>query len=229
MSKPNYYLVRPYPNGVNRITEFKKRGCIGIGWSNLGDVSGKGKAELRTALESYFSASDQKKLRSTLGTFMIFCLDLKVGDYIIAPENKMGAIHVAQITSDYYYDASAVDLDFAHQREVKWLSETFSREAIAALNNERLVGALKFPGTAANLQEYHSELATLLSINTTHETGCCNESPTTNISQLVKASYPLRLNVYCDVSFPADMTPEEAQRFATFISTLSFNPSSKSE
>jgi hypothetical protein len=182
--------------------------------SDLGDVSGKGKSELRTALESYFSASDQKKLRSTLGTFMIFCLDLKVGDYIIAPENKMGAVHVAQITSDYYYDASAVDLDFAHQRKVEWLSKTFSREAIAALNNERLVGALKFPGTAANLQEYSAELSMLLGINAI---------------QFITASYPLRPNVCCNVSFPTDMTAAEAQRFATFISTLSFDAPVKND
>lgn len=222
MPNINYYLVRPYPNGVNRIKDFKERGCIGIGWSDLKDVSGMREPELRASLENYLSTSNEKKLRSTLGTFKIFCLDLKVGDYVIAPENKMGDIHIARITSDYYYDKDAISLDFAHQRKAEWSSVIIPRSKIAEMNNERLVGALKFPGTAANLQEYHSELATLLGINTTHETGCCNESPTTNISQLVKASYPLRLNVYCDVSFPADMTPEEAQRFATFISTLSF-------
>lgn len=226
MSKPNYYLVRPYPNGVNRISEFKERGCIGIGWSDLGDVSGKGKSELRTALESYFSASDQKKLRSTLGTFMIFCLDLKVGDYIIAPENKMGAVHVAQITSDYYYNASAVDLDFAHQRKVEWLSKTFSREAIAALNNERLVGALKFPGTAANLQEYSAELSMLLGIKATDN---IQATIAANAIQFITASYPLRPNVCCNVSFPTDMTAAEAQRFATFISTLSFDAPVKND
>lgn len=229
MSNIHYYLVRPYPNGVNRIKDFKERGCIGIGWSDLKDVSGMGEQELRAALEKYLSTSNEKKLRNTLGTFKIFCLDLKVGDYVIAPENKMGDIHIARITSGYYYDDDAISLDFAHQRKAEWSDVIIPRSKIAEMNNKRLVGALKFPGTAANLQEYHSELATLLGINTTQETNCRNGGPATKISQLVKASYPLRLNVYCDVSFPADMTPEEARRFATFISTLSFNPSGKSD
>lgn len=220
MSKPNYYLVRPYPNGENRIAEFKEHGCIGIGWSDLGDVSGKDKAKLRIALENYFSDSDHKKLRSTLGTFMIFCLDLKVGDYIIAPENKMGPIHIAKITSDYFYDASVVDLDFAHQHKVEWVAKTFSREEIAALNNKRLVGALKFPGTAANLQEYCAELSMLLGINPADSTQAIT---TVDALQFMTTSYPLRPNVCCNVSFPIDMTVAEAQRFATFISTLSFD------
>lgn len=226
MTSSNFYLVRPYPGGINRINEFKERGCIGIGWSDLGDVSGKQKHELRAALESYYPISEQKKLRSTLGTFMIFCLDLKPGDYIIAPENKMGAIHVAQITSNYYYDASAVSLDFAHQRKVEWHRETFSRERIAALNNDRLVGALKFPGTAANLQEYRSELSILLGIQSTDT---IQTAAAADAVKFMKTSYPLRPNVFCDVSFPTDMTAAEAQRFATFISTLSFDTPARND
>lgn len=217
----NFYLVRPYPDGVNRIKEFKERGCIGIGWSGLKDVTGMRKAELREALANYLS--DEKQLRSTLGTFIIFCLDIKVGDYIIAPENKMGDIHIARITSDYYFDKNAVDLDFAHQRKAEWSSVAISRDKIAAMNNERLVGALKFPGTAANLQAYRSELSALLAVNTINEISSFAEPSKVDDRQLIKTSYPLRPNVNCEVSFPPDMTSAEAQRFATFISTLYFS------
>lgn len=225
MSNINYYLVRPYPSAINRIAEFKKQGIIAIGWSDLGDVSGDQKPELRAKLEEYYKA-DQKKLRSTLGTFMIFCLDLKKGDYILAPENKMGSIHIAQVTGDYYYNSEAYKSDYAHQRKVKWIDRTFSRREIDELNNTRFAGALKFPGTAANLNEYRTEISALIGIKPEENNAAATA---VNTSQLMKTSYPLRPDIYCDISFPTDMTVAEAQRLATFVSTLSFEIPGKND
>jgi len=203
----NFYLIRPYPNDDLRIEEFRQKNVIAIGWGDIGNVLGKSRDEIRELLK-HSLREHPERLRNALSTFLIF-LGLKEGDYILAPESGMGPIHVARVVGGYRYDPSCRAGDWAHQCGVQW-GATYKRDDVA---DSKLSSALKFPGTAANLRSHKTAIRIMLGLH---------DASAEPADTFVTAEYPLRPGALCKVSFPRDMTQDEARRLSIFVGTLYF-------
>lgn len=53
----NAWLIRPVPHGIPRVTEFKEKGIIAVGWPCIGNLKGKSREDLKhllsAAIQSY--------------------------------------------------------------------------------------------------------------------------------------------------------------------------------
>lgn len=46
----NAWLIRPVPHGIPRVTEFKEKGIIAVGWPCIGNLKGKSREDLKHLL-----------------------------------------------------------------------------------------------------------------------------------------------------------------------------------
>lgn len=204
------WLVRPYPNKVDQLDQFKAKGIVAIGWRGIGDLSGKGIEDIKKTLsgEPYNYAS--LKLGNVCAPVDIIVNRMRPGDLVLVPHGD--DIAFAEVTSDYQFDP-AIDADedgYPHQRRVKWLSST-SRSSLS----KGLRSSLKVQRTAANLSKHFDEIAALSKGE--------EYAPSAKPEEAIRLSYPLRPDFKVEFSIPADITKDEADRLSTYFSTLYFS------
>ncbi|MGD0091509.1 MAG: hypothetical protein ABSE73_16440 [Planctomycetota bacterium] len=119
--------------------KFLEKGCVGIGWRNLGDISSiVGDVEaLRSRFEELLPPSDEgdkdwtKKKRNgcigmNTGLVHRFVSEMQKGGCVIFPTTDVDdpihnrCIHIGVVTGPYRYDPDFGD-EYTHFRPVKWL------------------------------------------------------------------------------------------------------------
>ena len=155
------YLVRPYPNGITRIDEFRKYGIIAIGWPGTGSLVGKTREELKTSLSGEPYNYSGLELGNAYATAEIFLSQMKIGDIVLVPNGD--DIYFAEIISDYFMDSAVNDLDqgYCHQRKVRWLSDTSRRDL-----SKELRSSLRVHRATARLTKHIDEIHALAHGNT---------------------------------------------------------------
>lgn len=207
------FLLRPVPGGVNRIDEFIKESIVGLGWSDFGDISGKNIDEIRQVIVDTVEAPlVSNKLGSLLSVYNIFVNTMSIGDLIVCPNNQ--DIHFGIIEGKYFYNKDCMDLDYAHQRSVKWLS-LHKRDELP----EGLRKSLRVQRTIANLTK-HLGIIEAFAYNNDEVLNV--ELDVENID-LVKNVYRLRPDLQIEISVPSDITETEAQRLGDYVKTLHWN------
>ena len=135
----NAWLIRPVPHGIPRVTEFKEKGIIAVGWPCIGNLKGKSREDLKHLLSLPPYSLTGLALGNAYATIDIFV-------------NQM------EVTSDYYLDA-AVDSNeegYPHQRTAKWITNTSRKDLSMELRS-----SLKVHRTTANLSHHIDEIEAL--------------------------------------------------------------------
>lgn len=202
----NAWLIRPYPHGINRVTEFRENGIIAIGWPCIGDLKGKSREDLKLLLSQPPYSLTGIALGNAYATIDIFVNQMKTGDLILMPNGE--DIYLGELTGDYYLDAS-VDNDkdgYPHQRTAKWLN-TVSRKDMSM--DLRL--SLKVHRTTACLSHHYKEIEAL-----------CKGEKFSVVSDLIDVKYPLRPDFEVSFKLPKDISKDEAQRLSSYFASLYF-------
>lgn len=113
----HYWLYAP-GRGAERWDEFYERGVMGLGWSDLGDLSSyESKDDLRLALQTCYDAANSQK--NSAHALWQFAHDMKPGDVIFAKRGMSEVIGRGVVTGSYEYNQNA-DSRYPNLRRVKW-------------------------------------------------------------------------------------------------------------
>lgn len=206
----NAWLVRPMPHGINRVSEFKEKQIIAVGWPHIGDLNGKSREDLKQLLSKPPYSLTGLALGSAYATIDIFVNQMQIGDLVLMPNGD--DIYFGEIISNYYMDSTvnSDDEGYPHQRNIKWLSDTSRKEL-----SKDLRSSLKAHRATAKLSPHSKEI----------EAFCYGkEIDETILSQkaTIDVSYPLRPNFNVKFNIPTDISSDEAQRLSAFFSSLYF-------
>lgn len=200
------WLLRPYPDNVKRLAEFRRDSLVGIGWPELGDLSGKTKEELKALLGGEPYRLTGNRLGSAYATADIFVNRMQIGDLLLVPDGD--DIFFAEVSGGYQFDAALCGEGYPHQRKVKWLRNV-SRSGLSMA----LRSSLKAHQTAADVSRHCEEIQAL---------AFGQENPALSAQKTVDVSYPLRRDFTVRFEVPENMTKGEAKRLASFFEGLYF-------
>ncbi len=221
----NAWLIRPFPHGKQRFSEFLERGIIAVGWPKIGNLTGKSRGQLKEILSKPPYSYDGLRLGNAYASIDIFINQMHSGDLLLMPNGD--DIYFGEITSVYYYD-SFTDNDedgYPHQRKAKWLTHT-SRQSLS----KELRYSLKVHRTTANLSHHFAEIDALshgrefLASPEEPVALTSSKSPAAAIENInmIEISYPLRADCMVTARIPKDINEQEAKRLGMYFSSLYF-------
>lgn len=113
----HYWLYAP-GRGAEKWDDFYERGVMGLGWSDLGDLSSyETKDDLRLALQTCYDATNSQ--RNSAHALWQFAHDMKPGDVIFAKRGMSEIIGRGVVTGNYEYDQDA-DSRYPNIRRARW-------------------------------------------------------------------------------------------------------------
>lgn len=105
-------------DGAAKWDEFYKLGVMGLGWSEIGDLSQyASKDEMKAAMKAKIDPS--KPYKNAAHATWQFTHEIKTGDIIFVKKGMYQLVGKGIVTSDYFYDSS-VDADYPNLRKVNW-------------------------------------------------------------------------------------------------------------
>lgn len=84
----NAWLIRPVPHGIPRVTEFKEKGIIAVGWPCIGNLKGKSREDLKHLLSLPPYSLTGLALGNAYATIDIFVNQMEVGDLLLMPNGE---------------------------------------------------------------------------------------------------------------------------------------------
>lgn len=203
----NAWLVRPYPHGNPRITEFRRDNIVAIGWPGIGDLTGKSREDIKQILSGNPYKLSGLALGNAYATIDIFVNRMNVGDIVLVPDGA--DIFFAKICSNYYMDSKfdSDQIGYPHQRKVEWLQNVARDELSKSLRS-----SLKVHRTTADLSKHYDEIDAL-----SHGKAFNDKSAKV---ETLKVSYPLRVDFTVNFELPTDITRDETKRLAQHLETL---------
>ena len=189
----NAWLIRPVPHGIPRVTEFKEKGIIAVGWPCIGNLKGKSREDLKHLLSLPPYSLTGLALGNAYATIDIFVNQMEVGDLLLMPN---------------YLDA-AVDSNeegYPHQRTAKWITNTSRKDLSMELRS-----SLKVHRTTANLSHHIDEIEAL-----------CKGEKLAVTTDYIEVTYPLRADFEVSFKIPKDISKDEAQRLSSYFASLYF-------
>lgn len=143
------YVVKPYPDGKDHWEDFQKKGIIAIGWSKLGDVSGKNEEEIRELLIE--KGYTEGKIGMAVSQIYCFCAKIQESDFIVVPHNQVFII--GKVKSNYGFNKEG----YPHTHYMEWLAKVPFNFA-----SEDLSKRLTLPPTIINISTFVEELEQLV-------------------------------------------------------------------
>ena len=122
-SPHRYWRIGTKLGGVDSRWELMRAiGCVAVGWSDLGDLSGItynkiGKEELRTLMASKYPNNPSTVTNQTQQLFN-YVAAIKEGDLVLASDGEK-VLGVGKVVGGYAFEP---DSDAPHRRPVEWLS-----------------------------------------------------------------------------------------------------------
>ena len=122
-SPHRYWRIGTKLGGVDsRWDLMRGTGCVAVGWSDLGDLSGiaynkKGKEELRTIMASNYPNNAGTVTRQTQQLFN-YVAAIKEGDLVLASDGEK-VLGIGKVVAGYSFEPGS---DAPHRRLVEWLS-----------------------------------------------------------------------------------------------------------
>jgi restriction system protein len=163
------WLIRPRPNSINRLAEFRQRSFVACGWPGIGDLTGKREDDIRRLLEETYP----NEVSSALATLKIFVYRMNVRDYVVVPDGS--TVHFAEITSGYIYanNEDGGSDDYPHRRNVHWFDIVRDREELP----EELRRSLRVVRTTAELTPHVPLIDRILGSTGSMNSGCSGSVP----------------------------------------------------
>ena len=123
-SLPNVWVVRA--DGGQLTASCVKGGFTGIGWNDLGDLSGISEHEV---LMQLFQERCPDEHASAAGNIARFRLEIREGDYVITPAIHSKWLYYGRVTDNQVYFRPNPDdgCRYAHRRRVEWAKQPFNR------------------------------------------------------------------------------------------------------
>ncbi len=128
---------------------------IGIGWSELGDLSklSPNRDSFKAALKETQSDATEASVRAQSSPLFRFLHEMQIDDYIIYPSKTDRMIYVGIIKGDYEYQINLEDDEYKNRRKVEWITpngiprNNFSQTTLNELGAYITIFAIK-PHTA---------------------------------------------------------------------------------
>ena len=173
MTKSNIWVVRtgskdepgePDSRDDKYLPRFLKDSRIYLTWNELPDLSSiKSKEELKALVIARYHDSSKGRQQNWQGQFWGFRHQMEQGDFVFVASSMKKLYHLAQITSDYKYDAEiSTDTHYRHYRTVRWLQHDVSRESIKKQippNTKLSKGIMPFIGRPPTIFQVNNEEA----------------------------------------------------------------------
>jgi restriction system protein len=124
------WLIRAGKYGEHE-DRFLNQNRVYLTWNGLQSVDlnvAKDYDQLKEILQANYQNEPPRKIGNWTGQIWAFTLAMKEKDWVVMPKKGKGTIALAEIQSDYKYDATA-DIDYRHYREVRWLNQDIPRGA----------------------------------------------------------------------------------------------------
>ena len=121
------WLVRAGSRGEHE-QHFLDTKKVYVTWHNLkSDLSKLAtKQDLQQVLRDRDPNQTKGKINNNSGQLWPFVNEMKPGDWVVVPSKLRPAIHIAEITGPYVFDAKANDPYF-HYRTIKWVAKDIPR------------------------------------------------------------------------------------------------------
>jgi restriction system protein len=119
----NAWMVRA---GGGDYIELFETGIVAIGFETPSDLTGCGREEIRKVFTEHNPNISGRAANGNVGMLHRFANEVEKGDGVLTYDPSTRKYMVGEITSDYYYDASAKEL--AHRRKVQWKDDLVSRD-----------------------------------------------------------------------------------------------------
>lgn len=103
-------------------TLFLEKGCIAIGWSRMGDLSGlkADRESFKAKVAATFPEYKPAAIPGNAGQLFRFVHEMKPGDWVVYPSKRDRMVHVGQIVGDYQFDTTVIAA-YPNRRAVKWI------------------------------------------------------------------------------------------------------------
>ena len=118
-----------------------KGGFTGIGWNDMGDLTG---IREREVLAQRFQEEYPNQYSGVLGNIARFYLEMRGGDYVITPTEDSKWLRYGRVVDgqSYYYQPPDDDCRYAHRRKVEWAAEPLNRLELSIPLQSTLQSAL---------------------------------------------------------------------------------------
>lgn len=115
--RPIHYWLYSPGEGAAMWDSFRSQGIMGLGWSELGNLTSYGsKEEIRAKLRET-SSNDSSQRNSALAVWQ-FLHEMEPGDVVFAKRGMKQVIGRGIVEGGYEYDSK--DKEYPHHRSVKW-------------------------------------------------------------------------------------------------------------
>jgi hypothetical protein len=119
------WLIRA-GSGGRFASEFVGQGIAAIGWPEVGDLSGRDRADLTTAVSE---AYEDTSAGTVAGQLYRFANELAVGDLVVTPDSQTRELHVGRVTGAYEFRDHAPIEGHPNTVRVEWIDQ-FSRDEL---------------------------------------------------------------------------------------------------
>ncbi|WP_456445858.1 restriction endonuclease [Thiolapillus sp.] len=116
------WMVRAEVGG-KYFNDFKEKGIVAVGWSELGDLSSlKNREAFRDAVKAQWPSWNRMAVGQSTGMLYRFVREMKKGDRVLTYDPSRRVYLIGKIVSDYFYDPDLIEED-PNNRKVEWLDE----------------------------------------------------------------------------------------------------------
>jgi 5-methylcytosine-specific restriction protein B len=153
-SNRRYWVVAPGDN-AKKWEEFYKKGIIGIGWEDTGDLSDyDSREEIRKHLLAAYPEGSKSQKNNSLALWEFFDV-MKPGDILIPKRGTSEYLGYGIVTGEYVFDDSTEE--YHHTRKVDWKKKGQWPEDVHRIVTKTLTDITKYP-------EYVDRLKRLIGI-----------------------------------------------------------------
>jgi restriction system protein len=124
------WMVRAGRQAIYAPTALEQN-LVGIGWHELGDLSGvRSREDLAARMSITFQGWSPAQIGSSVGQVWIMIGRIQPGDIVVVPISSRSVIAVGRVTGEYRF-RSELPEDLQHTRQVEWLATELPRGAFA--------------------------------------------------------------------------------------------------
>jgi restriction system protein len=147
------WMVRTGKHGEYE-ERFLQNNRIYLTWNDvqvdLSDVQNK--KELGVLLQRIYPNAPTGRISNNTGQIWPFVKEMKRGDWVLVPSKKKSAVHVAEITGPYTFDAKA-QTPYFHYHTVKWVATDIPRSNF----DQDILHSIGAIGTICQVQRHDAE------------------------------------------------------------------------
>lgn len=121
-------IVTHHKNPDRAAELFIEEGVVAIGWSDVGDLSGRNRDEIKESIKNVYKKLEytEQEAASAAGALLRFRDEISKGDFVFAYARHNRVAVIGEVIGDYEFNQKNKvgdpdgEIDYANQRRVKW-------------------------------------------------------------------------------------------------------------